>query len=269
MKRQRLPQVLEDAVRARDTGEGLTVATVVRSDVAELNPGDRMLIWSDRVRGSLHPALDGSIVREAREAMDRGRPGVRSFSPGRDGSLGMQGGEVDVFFDVIARPPQLVIVGAGHIAMPLAQLGALLDFRVTVLDDRAEFATAERFPGASQILVGPYRETIESLPVDRDSYVVLVTRGHVHDQACLEVMLRRETGYIGMIGSRTRVRTVMRHLAEEGYPVERLQAVHAPVGLDIGAHTPAEIALSIMAEIVCARRGGSGSPMALGEKLRV
>jgi xanthine dehydrogenase accessory factor len=162
-----------------------------------------------------------------------------------------------------------VIVGAGHIAMPLAQLGALLDFRVTVLDDRAEFATAERFPGASQILVGPYRETIESLPVDRDSYVVLVTRGHVHDQACLEVMLRRETGYIGMIGSRTRVRTVMRHLAEEGYPVERLQAVHAPVGLDIGAHTPAEIALSIMAEIVCARRGGSGSPMALGEKLRV
>lgn len=269
MKPQRLPDVLGPAVQAQQSGEGLAIATVVRSDLETAFPGDRMLVWADRTAGSIDAGLHEAIVAEARAAIESGRAGVRSFRRASPTSVGIEGGELDVFFDVIARPPQLIIVGAGHIAVPLARLGTLLDFQVTVLDDRPEFATAERFPEVRQVLVGPYRETLQTLTLDRDSYVVLVTRGHVHDQACLEVMLGRAPAYVGMIGSRVRVRTVMRHLAEAGYDVERLRSVHAPVGLDIGAHTPAEIALSIMAEIVGVRRGGTGQSLAIGEKLSV
>jgi xanthine dehydrogenase accessory factor len=228
-----------------------------------------MLVWADRAEGEIHPGLDAAVVAEARLALDSGRSLVRSFDSVSATVVGIQGGDVDVFFDVVARPPSLIIVGAGHIAVPLARLGAMMDFRVTVLDDRPAFATRERFPDAAALVVGTYGETLRALDTGPDSYVVLVTRGHVHDQACLEVMLSRPAAYLGMIGSRTRVRTVMRHLAEQGYRLERLRAVHAPIGLDLGARTPAEIALSIMAEIVSVRRGGTGASLALGEKLRV
>jgi xanthine dehydrogenase accessory factor len=269
MSHQRLPDVLDSAIRAQKAGEGLAIATVIRSAAEGAEPGDRMLIWSERSEGYIEARLDEAIRSEGRAALETGRSGVRSFALETGKAVGMQGGDVDIFFDVIARPPKLVIVGAGHIAVPLARLGSLLDFRVTVLDDRPEFATPERFPDAAEIIVGHYQETLASLPTDRDTYVVLVTRGHVHDTACLEVMLGRCPAYVGMIGSRSRVRTVMRHLAENGHPVGRLREVRAPIGLDLGAQTPAEIALSIMAEIVCVRRGGSGASMALAEKLRV
>lgn len=269
MNHQRLPDVLDAAIQAQQSGEGLAIATVIRDSVAGVEPGRRMLIWIDRSEGRIDPRLDSAILADGRAAIESGRSGVRSYAFESGASVGMQGGDLDVFFDLIARPSMLVIVGAGHIAVPLARLGSLLDFRVTVLDDRPEFATPERFPDASQIIVGPYGQTLDSLPSDRDSYVVLVTRGHVHDAACLEVMLKRDAGYVGMIGSRTRVRTVMRHLAATSYPIERLRQIHAPIGLDLGARTPAEIALSIMAEIVKVRRGGTGESMALTEKLSV
>lgn len=268
MDHQRLPGVLDTAIRAQQTGEGLAIATVTQSAVAGAEPGDRILIWADRSEGSLDPRVDEAIVAEGRAAIESGRPGLRSFALESGTSVGMQGGDLDVFFDVIARPARLVIVGAGHIGVPLARLGSLLDFRVSVLDDRPEFATPERFPYAETV-VGAYSETLAALPMGRDSYVVLVTRGHVHDVACLEVMVSRSVAYVGMIGSRTRVRTVMRHLAEKGHPADRLREIHAPIGLDLGARTPAEIALSIMAQIVLVRRGGSGASLTLSEKLRV
>lgn len=267
MNHQRLPDVLPSAIRAQQSGEGLAIATVIRSDVGGAAPGDRMLIWADRAEGGIVTELDDAIVSDGRAAIESGRSGVRSFRADSDVSVGMQGGDLDIFFDVIAQPPTLIIVGAGHIAVPLGRLASLLEFRVTVLDDRPEFATPERFPDAATLIVGPYRESLEDLPVPRDTYVVLVTRGHVHDRACLEVMLDRNPTYVGMIGSRTRVRTVIRHLAEDGFPADRLRAVHAPIGLDLGARTPAEIALSIMAEIVTVRRGGTGAPMGVAEKL--
>jgi xanthine dehydrogenase accessory factor len=264
-----LSDAFDAAIRAQDAGEGLAIATVIRSEIEGVAPGDRMLVRSGTVEGSIQPTLDDVIAAQGRHAVDRGRSTVQSFDLESRTAVGMQGGDLDIFFDVVARPAQLVIVGAGHIAMPLARFGSMLDFRVAVLDDRPEFATRERFPDAAEIVVGRYGDTLAAMDIGRESYVVLVTRGHVHDQACLEVMLQRQAAYVGMIGSRSRVRTVMRHLAEEGYPADDLQSVHAPIGLDLGARTPAEIALSIMAEIVGIRRGGTGSPMALGEKLRV
>jgi len=170
-----------------------------------------------------------------------------------------EGGAAQLFVEVQHRPPTLLIVGAGHIALPLAQLGKLCDFDVAVLDDRASFANHERFPTADRVIAAPFEAALREFPLDEDTYIVLVTRGHQHDVASLLVVLERPAAYIGMIGSRRRVRAVFQLLEEEkGIPAARLARVHSPIGLDIGSETPAEIALSIMAEIIKVRRGGTG-----------
>ena len=155
------------------------------------------------------------------------------------------------------RAPQLLIVGAGHIAVPLAQMGALCDFSVTVLDDRPQYANQARFPWAQQVIAAPLRETVRDLPLDHDSYVVLVTRGHAQDVECLLEVLDRPVAYIGMIGSQRRVDAVFELLeTEKGIAPEKFDRVHAPIGIDIGARTPAEIAVCILAEMVNVFRGG-------------
>jgi xanthine dehydrogenase accessory factor len=238
----------------------------------ELGLGSRVAVPErSEPTGSLHPALDALVVSHARARLAEKRSGIGSYRLTASGAeyAGIQGGAVDIFFEVLSRPPRLIIVGAGHIAVPLAAMAKLLDFEVTVLDDRPEFATSARFPTADQLVVGPYRQTLATLPVDSDTYVVLVTRGHVHDQACLEQVLDSPAAYIGMIGSKRRVRTVMRHAKESGHDPARLAQVYAPIGLDIGSQTPAEIALAILAEIVRVRRGGRARSLALKERLHV
>ncbi len=170
-------------------------------------------------------------------------------------------GQVKLFIEVQHRPPELIIVGAGHIAVPLAQLGKLCDFTVIVLDDRPQYANRQRFPQVDQVLALPLRETMRQWAAEGrlglDSYVVLVTRGHQHDFDCLLELLDTPLAYIGMIGSQRRVRTVFDLLhAEMGIPTEKFDRVYAPIGIAIGAHTPAEIAVCIMAEIINIQRGG-------------
>ena len=160
-------------------------------------------------------------------------------------------------------PAELVIVGAGHVAQPLALLGSMLDFRVTVLDDRPEFATRERFPGADRVMVADFADPLADIEVGDRTSIVLVTRGHRHDYDCLRELARRGAlpRYLGMIGSKRRVRAAFEQLAAEGVPADWLARVHAPLGLDIGAETPAEIAVAVAAEIVLAARGGSARPL--------
>lgn len=165
-------------------------------------------------------------------------------------------GHVDLLVEAIAPVPELIVVGAGHIAVPLVALGRLLDFEVTVIDDREDFATRSRFPDAESVLVGPVDETLRRRRIGPDTYIVLVTRDHQHDEAALGAVLGTPAAYVGMIGSRRRVREVFRRLGDAGVPVARLDRVHAPVGLAIGAETPAEIATAIAAELVQVRRAG-------------
>ncbi|HZU13183.1 MAG TPA: XdhC/CoxI family protein [Chloroflexota bacterium] len=248
---------------ARRAGKGVAVAVLVRSQRTSV-PRRMVVLEDGETHGSLHQALDPIVIRDALASLAARRSRLRSYratGAGRLEAVRVQEGDEDVFFDVLSRPPRLIVVGAGHIAQPLASLGSILDFDVTVLDDRAEYARSERFPEAETVLVGPYRETLAALGIDGDTYVVLVTRGHVHDQACLEEVLPTPAAYIGMIGSKRRVNTVLEHLREKGFAVERLKEVRAPVGLDLGARTPAEIALAIMAEIVQVRQGGTGRPL--------
>jgi xanthine dehydrogenase accessory factor len=163
-----------------------------------------------------------------------------------------------VFLDVQVAAPTLLVAGAGHIAVPLARFGHTLGFRVVVLDDRPMFANEERFPEADEVISAPFGETLAGYPLNDQTYVVLMTRGHAHDLECLVEVIDRPAAYIGMIGSRRRVRGVLDAVRERGISEELLARVHAPIGLDIGALTPEEIALSVMAEVVKARRGGTG-----------
>jgi xanthine dehydrogenase accessory factor len=172
-----------------------------------------------------------------------------------------------IFVDPISGAQRLIIVGAGHIAQPLATLGSMLGFHVTVIDDRHQFANRERFPTANEIIVRPFRDAISSLKLDKHCYLISVTRGHAYDEEAVDAALRQPCGFVGMIGSRRRVRTTLDRLIEAGIPRDRAEQVHAPLGLDIGAETPEEIAVAIIAEIIRERRTGVRDAMALGVKL--
>lgn len=159
-----------------------------------------------------------------------------------------------VLAENLVRRPRLVICGAGHISQPLAEIGALLEFEVTVIDDREEFANSTRFPTAHRILCMEYAQALAQLQDNPNSYYVIITRGHSADRECLEAVLHRPNAYIGMIGSRNKTAVVMQQMQQDGYAKEQLDAVYAPIGLKIGAQTPAEIAVCIAAELVQVRR---------------
>jgi xanthine dehydrogenase accessory factor len=146
-------------------------------------------------------------------------------------------------------------------------MGSMLGFHVTVIDDRHQFANRERFPTANEIIVKPFREAIESLALDKHCFLVSVTRGHAYDEEAVEAALRQPCGFVGMIGSRRRVKTTLDRLIEAGIPRERAEQVHAPLGLDLGAETPEEIAIAILAEIVRERRTGVRDVLTMGVKL--
>jgi xanthine dehydrogenase accessory factor len=162
----------------------------------------------------------------------------------------------------ISRPPlELIICGGGHVGQAVAKAGALLDFKITVIDDRPEFASREKFPDQGvRLITGDFTEALQSLKITQASHVVIVTRGHRHDEICLREVIEKPARYIGMIGSRRRATTIREHLRREGVGAEHLRRVHSPIGLDIGAITPEEISLAILSEIILARRGGSGAP---------
>ncbi len=176
---------------------------------------------------------------------------------------------VQVYAELHGPAARMVIVGAGHIAVPLSRVGALLGLRVEVLDDRERFARAERFPRADVVRVIDFRDPFADTPLAVPDHVVLVTRGHSFDYECLVRLLRMRDppGYIGMIGSRRRVRATHAQLAGEGFGAEDMARVRAPVGLDLGGQSPAEIAVSVAAEIVMLRSGGTGKPLVAKERV--
>lgn len=172
-----------------------------------------------------------------------------------------------LFMDPLAGAQRLLIIGAGHIAQPLSVLGSMLGYHVTVIDDRASFASRERFTEADEVIARSFVPAIESIRMDRHTSVVVVTRGHAFDEACLRAVIKKPAGYIGMIGSRRRVRATLERIEQDGVDPAVLERIHAPVGLDIGAETPEEIAVAIIAELIRERRLGVRDALSLGVKL--
>lgn len=159
-------------------------------------------------------------------------------------------GESRVFCDVLGQEKHLVICGAGHVSIPVIRMGIMLGFRVTVLEDRPSFADNARRAGASEVICEPFETGLDRVEGSGDTYFVIVTRGHRYDQICLEKIAEKEHAYIGMIGSRRRTTMLRQNLLERGVDRALLESVHTPIGLDIGAETPEEIAVAIVAEII-------------------
>lgn len=242
------------ARRALAGGPPVVLGVVVRAaDPALLG---RRVAWDGE---RLHGALGDAALDKAAAEILRDAPGTREAGAG----CRELPGDLELYVERVEPPPELVIVGAGHIAQPLAAIGKLLGYRVTVLDDRPEFARRERFPDADRVIVADFSDPFAGVPIHARTRLVLVTRGHRYDYDCLRTLATMETepAYIGMIGSRRRVRAVFEQLAAEGFDAEWLGRVHAPVGLHLGGETPAEIAVAIAAEMILAAHGGTGRPL--------
>ncbi|MDO8803038.1 MAG: XdhC family protein [Elusimicrobiota bacterium] len=233
--------------------ETFCLATILATAGQGVAAGQKAIVRPDgSIKGDSWPDAFAAALRAlALEALAGGQSRSAEVEPG-----------VPAFFDIISTAPCLLICGAGHIAMPLARFARETGFSVTVLDDRPDFANLARFPGCRAIAEA-FVPALRGLPLGPSSYVVVITRGHEHDSECLAEILRKETAYVGLIGSRRRGRLVLETLGRKGISAERLGEVFTPIGVPIGAESPEEIALSIAAELVCIRRSGASPARAL------
>ncbi|MDE3075211.1 MAG: XdhC family protein [Chloroflexota bacterium] len=238
-----LTSAISSALEKRRVAALTTVVAVRGRPPVQL--GAKMVVTSDGARtGSLgSEQLNGLAEEGLGEVMQTRKVTTRTFQLG-------PAEEVEVFFELFMPPPSLVIAGAGHIAVPLAAIAKMLDYEVTVIDDRASFANRTRFPTADHIIADDFEPAITALDITPSTFIVLVTRGHRHDVLSLRKVIQKPAAYIGMIGSRRRVYAVFKLLKDEGVALEHIAKVRAPIGVDIGAQTPAEIAVCIAAEMV-------------------
>ena len=256
-----------EAVQGRRAA--LTATVVSRSRGLPVALGEKLLVvdGQHRAGGLGWDALQARVLADTPTVIASGASQSRVYRfEADDDPLVARAGQVGVYFDLALPRPTLVVVGAGHVAVPIAQVGRLLDFEVVVVDDRPSFANAERFPDADRIIVDDFATALDAIDITPSTYLVLVTRAHTHDVHALRKVVRKPAGYIGMIGSRRRVYAVFKLLREEGVPLEDLMRVHAPIGLDIKTETPGEIAISVGAELLKARRGGGAQ--SISEMLR-
>ena len=245
----------DEILEAYDGGEPVSLATIVNSPRRPELLGAKLLLRADgTVSGTLgSPALDEPALETARRIADIGNTE----------SITAEGAEI--FVEGFTTPPTLVMVGGGHVGKATADLAHLLGYRVYVVDDRPEFSNKERFPYAEQVVVAPYHQWAEHLSINVNSFLVVATRGHRFDDMALESALKTRARYIGLLGSRRKTLMIYRRLMEQGVAKERIREVYAPVGLNIGALTPEELAVSIMSEIIMVRRGGDGGQMQMGD----
>ncbi len=236
-------------MRAHAAG-GHAGAIVTRLDG---RPGAKLLVLDDgTVEGTLgEPFLDERFAREARAALESGA----------SRTLFLEG--TRAFVEVFTPPALLVVVGAGHVAMPLTQLARVLGYRTVVLDGRPRFATRERFPDVDELRVGMPSELVGQYPLIPSTALVLVAHDYKYDLPVLRHALGSDVGYIGMLGSQRRGATILKFLAEEGASDAALKRIRVPIGLDLGARSAPEIALAILAEIQAARSGGTGQPLSV------
>ncbi len=258
-------ELIEELISIQKARVSAVLATVV--DCGEdglVQSGAKCLVRDGRIQAGAiqHEGLRAAILKEAKTRLKEERSKLVSLD------LPSPGGKVEVYFDVMLSPPKLIVVGAGHIAVPLAKFAKQLDFYVTVIDDRILFANRERFPDADEVTVGDMAETLKGISITASTYIVLITRGHKYDEPCLREIIHSPAKYVGMIGSKRRVKACFhRFREEEKIADEVIQRVYAPIGLDLRAETPEEIAVAIIAEIILVRRGGKGGSMSVSRKM--
>jgi xanthine dehydrogenase accessory factor len=259
---------LDEVASAVAAGQPVATATVVRDDAAATTGdgqpsrvGRRVVVWPDRRAGSLgSPRLDEVVTADAQGALAGGRTGPVSYGP--DGER--MGDELTVFVSAFMPPPRMFVFGAIDFAAAAARIGDFLGYRVTVCDARPVFATNRRFPGVEVVVDWPHRYLageVEAGRTDRRTVVLVLTHDPKFDVPALRVALAQDFAYVGAMGSRRTHEDRLRRLHADGAPEQQLTRLASPIGLDLGARTPEETAVSIAAEIIATRWGGSGRPL--------
>ncbi|MHB8627964.1 MAG: XdhC family protein [Aggregatilineales bacterium] len=263
--------IYKAALEAQERGQAAALATVIRVvGSVPRHTGSKMLVWLDgRIIGTVGGgALEARIVKDAQAAMADGQTRIVSYTLNdlRDGDPGVCGGTVEAFIEPLQITPTLLVIGCGHVGKALAELGKWVGYRVLVSDDRPEFCNAAHIPNMDGYIVCAPGEVPSRVSIDQHTYVAAVTRGLPVDVDLIPALLNTPAPYVGLIGSRRRWALTAKALEEKSITREQLTRLHAPIGLELQAETPQEIAVSILAEITMTRRGGDGRPMRwLGE----
>lgn len=252
--------VMKKAIEKLEAGQELAIATVTEAKGSTpREAGAKMLVLdSGEAFGTVGGgAMERMIIEKCQEAIKKGENEHVSFRLADEGVEMTCGGSMDVFIEVFINKPKLIIVGGGHVGYAIYQAAQNLEFDIVIVEDRKEFASRERFPHAKELVLGDIEESLKEYPIDEDSYIVIVTRGHKYDQKALEAVLDSKASYIGAMGSKAKVIKMFRNLEEEGIDREELDKVYSPIGLDISCGTPEEIAISILAEVLLVKNQGS------------
>jgi len=261
--------VYEELLRLRKLGQKCALATIVQvhGSIPSYESA-KLLVRED---GSMTGTIGGGCVEAevwnaAREVMETEQPRHLSFNLGQDAAYDnglICGGQLDVFVEPVLPVPGAFIFGAGHISKSISKVASLAGFSTTIIDNRENFANRERFPEAGEIYAGEYEDVFPKLPVNETSYLIIVTRGHRDDMRVLRWAAGTDARYVAMIGSKRKVIGVVKELEKEGIAPERFERVFAPMGLDIGAVSPEEIAVSVVAEMIAVRRHAASGWRAL------
>jgi xanthine dehydrogenase accessory factor len=253
--------VLEAALRAELSGEPAALVTVVATEGSTpQKAGAKMLVYPDgRIVGTIGGGcVEAEMTWRARQTIESRKPQMASYEltadqAGEDGLV--CGGRMQVFIEPVEGTPTLCLFGAGHVAQPLARMAKAAGFRVEVVDDRVKFASRDRFPEADLVLVEEFAAAASRMTLGRNTYAVVVTRGHKGDGEALQSVIGRGLRYVGLLGSKPKLVHLVAGLEEKGLPPEALGEIRCPLGLEIGAVSPDEIAVSILAEMIAIRRG--------------
>jgi xanthine dehydrogenase accessory factor len=261
--------IYEEILRLRNLGQKCALATIV--DVRGSIPSYESAKLLVREDGSMTGTIGGGCVEAevwnaAREVIETEKPKHLTFNLGQDAAYDnglICGGQLDVFVEPVLPAARAYIFGAGHISKSLSKVATLAGFATVVVDDRESFANRERFPEAAEVHAGEYEEVFAKLVINENSYVIIVTRGHRDDMRVLKLAIGTTARYIAMIGSKRKVINVIRELEKEGIPRAAFERIHAPMGLNIGAVSPEEIAISVAAEMIAVRRNAVSNWRAL------
>jgi len=246
--------IIIKALEASQKGQKYAFATVIESTLkgTPRKSGAKMITFED---GSIYGTIGGgrnekNAQKECLTAIKSGKPKTVTydFFGGKDKSV--CGGQIKVFIEPFGRKKHLIICGAGHIALPLSAIGKMLNFKVTIVDNRREFGNKRRFPHADKIYVGEHTKNLAKIPINTDTYLMIVTQGNEYDFRCLKAVIKSEAAYIGVISSKAKRIKFFHRLKKGGIGQKYLRKIRIPAGFDIGAQTPQEIAVSIMGEIV-------------------
>ena len=266
MNGEKIRELLSELMAAQEAGEPVVLATIIRaSGSVPRGSGSKMLVYGDgRISGTIGGGeMEARVVQEAQACLNDGQTKIVPYSlvePER-GDPGLCGGEVEVYLEPYAAPATVLVIGCGHVGKAVASLAYWLGYRVLLNDDRPELVSPENIPEADLYLPGNVDELLEQVKIHSNTHIAILTRNVALDRQILPRLADTPAPYIGVIGSRRRWQETKKLLLADGLREADLQRFHSPIGLELNAESPEEIAVSIMAEIIMMRRGGTGERM--------